>query len=176
MVGLKVVMMSISSKWEGKTSVIKGDFAEEICKNYLESFGYTVYKPVTDGPHCFDNIAMMDKKECVIFEVKAKASRKYYPDTGFNHRHYKEYKAISEKHNMKVFMFFVDENRGFIYGGDLARIEKEIEIKHNNRLLSYPRIEGKIIYFPLSSMKNVKELSFKEVEYLKKYSNRNYDY
>ena len=71
----------------------------------MEEKGYVVYKPVTEGAHAFDILAVKDKKTVIIADVKTKARRNYFPDTGINYKHYVEYKAISEKHCLPVFLF-----------------------------------------------------------------------
>jgi len=159
--------------WEDKTEVQKGNFAEDIVKEYLESRGFIVYKPVTPNAHAFDNLAIKDKRELTIIECKAKARRKYYPDTGINISNYNEYKYISEKHKLPVFIFFIDESLAEIYGNFLSELEKEIHVNYK----VYPLKEKGIIYFPIASMRrNIYKLTEDQIAFLKKKSNRNYDY
>ncbi len=102
--------------WENKDSVKKGNYGENIINTYLEDKGYVVYRPITDGPHCFDHLAIKDKKQVIIAEVKTKAKLNNYDETGFEYKHYLEYKFISGKHNIPVFIFFVDEMLKEVYG------------------------------------------------------------
>lgn len=81
------------------------------------------------GPHCFDKVAIKNKKEMLIAEVKTKAARLYYPDTGFNLRNYREYQAIKEKYNVPIFVFFVDEKKRRVYGNWLAKKESPLDNK-----------------------------------------------
>lgn len=157
----------------------KGKIGEEIVRQYLESKGWIIYEPKTeDKPHAFDKLAIKDKKHIVIAEVKTKAARNYYPDTGIDIRHYEEYKLISEKHKMPVFLFFVDENKGEVYGNKLSELEKEHLVQGNN----YPLKQNGIIYFPVikgdgsENMISIAKLSEEDVEQLKKLNTRNYEY
>lgn len=154
----------------------KARIAEEIVWQYLERLGYIVYRPISEGAHAFDILAVKDKKKVIIAEVKAKARRNYYPDTGINHRHYQEYKAIANKHNLNVFLFFVDEMLEMIYGNWLHILECKCKIKHKGKLIDYPLLEKGIIYFPLSKMIRICDLKVEESEALKSKSQRSYSY
>jgi hypothetical protein len=169
-------MIRKNSNWSEKQQVIKGDFAESIVDKFLEEKGYIIYNPKTSGAHAFDRIAIKDKKQMIIAESKAKARRKYYYDTGINYKHYKGYQAISKKHNLPVFLFFIDEYQGNIYGNFLERLSQEIIYTYNGKIKKYPCIENNIIYFCLTNMMNICDLTDKEVEFLKNNSTRNYSY
>lgn len=102
--------------WDNKQTVIVGNYGEKIVKEYLETKGYIVYKPMTNGSHPFDNLLTKGKDKICIAEVKTKPKMKKYNCTGFNYNHYLEYKAISKKHNLDVFIFFVDWELKAVYG------------------------------------------------------------
>lgn len=154
-------------KWQDKIQVRKGNFAEKIVHEYLESKGYIVYIPQTEGGHAFDRLAIKDKEHVIIAEIKAKAKLNNYNETGFEYRHYLEYKKISLKHNLPVFIFFVDEMLKEIYGNFLSVLEK------NNRKAPW----GEQILFSMNDMKrDIYKLSNEDVEYLKENSTRNYQY
>lgn len=157
--------------WSDKKEVIKGNIGERIVNEYLEKEGFVVYKSVTNSPHSFDRLAIKDKQQLIIAEIKTKARRNKYKDTGFNFTHYNEYKKISEKHNLPVFIFFVDEMLGEIYGNWLSILEKPYK-----KGLQYPAIFNDIIYFHLDTMKEICKLSNDEVIELKEYSQRSYKY
>lgn len=162
-------MKLISSNWQDKASVKKGNIGEGIIRQFLEEKGYIVYEPVTRGPHGFDKLAVRNKKDVLIAECKTKAKRTYYDDTGIDLRHYKEYKYVYEKHQIDVFLFFVDEHLAEVYGHFLRVLEKP-----NG---SYPLIQNNIIYFPMANMcRNICKLTPEQVESLKVYSKRNYSY
>lgn len=164
-----MAMKQPNSKWEDRTEVKKGDFGEEIVRRYLESKGFIVYEPATSGAHGFDKLAVKDKQQFVIAECKSKSKRKYFDDTGFDIRHYHEYKLVAKKHNIPVFIFFIDEYLGEVYGNFLSELEKPYG--------NYPLKTNGIIYFPMGLMRrNLAELTIEEISYLKKYSTRSYDY
>lgn len=161
--------------WEDKTQVKKGNIGELIVKEYLESKGYIVYEPVTKGSHSFDKIAVKDKNNMVIVEVKTKARMNKFNATGFDIRSYKYYKFIKEKYNIPLYCFFVDEYLGKIYGNKLSLLEKKyIDIKK----VIYPNIEivNNIVLFSLDSMHTIHSLTNLEINEIKKYNTRNYKY
>ena len=165
------------SDWQKKKQVIKGNFAEDIINKFLEDKGYIVYNPTTPGAHAFDKVAIKDKRQVVIAECKAKAKRNKYDDTGIDYRAYVEYRNMQTKHKIPVFIFFIDEMLGKIYGNFITLLEKENTINKKN----YPSVElatngATIIYFPLHNMRAVANLNENEIRFLKEYSTRNYDY
>jgi len=160
-----------SDSWSEKVSVKKGNIGEEIVFNYLRDLGYVIYRPVTDGAHAFDNLCVSrDKRTIFIAEIKTKEARQYYPDTGININSYNEYKFIERKYNLPVFLFFVDAANQKIYGNFLTRLETpRVEGE-----CSYPLQQNGIIYFPLSNMELVAELTAEQAEAIKKHSTKNY--
>jgi hypothetical protein len=157
------------SEWQDKIQVKKGDLGEAIVDQYLKNKGFLPYRPAFDGWHPFDRIlAAPDKSSIYVADVKAKARRNKYPDTGIDMRHFDKYKQISEKHNMRVFLFFVDELEGRIYGQFLDILA--------SRDKNYPRAEGSIIYFLLEKMEHIAYLTPEQISQLKTLSRRNYDY
>ena len=157
--------------WNDKKEVKKGNIGEQIVNNYLEKEGFVIYKPITDSAHSFDRLAIKDKKQLIIAEIKTKARRNKFKDTGFNLSHFNEYKKISEKHNLPVYIFFVDEMLGEVYGNWLSILEEPYE-----KILKYPYIHNDIIYFHLNKMKQICNLTETEIIELKKYSQRSYKY
>jgi len=158
------------NSWDNKTTVIKGNIGEKLVLEFLEGKGFIVYEPATQSAHGFDKLAVKDKKLAIIAEVKTKARMNKYEATGFNVNHYEEYKFISQKHNLPIFIFFVDEHLKSIYGNWLTELEKEIDgfpLKIN---------DGKIILFSLKNMREVAKISNEQCEELKINSTRNYEY
>ena len=156
--------------WEDKTTVKKGNIGERLVLKFLEEKGFIVYEPITKSAHGFDKLAVKDKKVAIIAEVKTKSRMNKYEATGFNYKHYQEYKLISKKHNLPIFIFFVDEHLKSIYGNWLKLLEVEKD--------GFPlRIcNDTIILFSLKNMIEVAKLSDNTCEELKKYSTRNYKY
>ncbi len=159
-------------KWEDKNEVIIGNIGEALVKEYFEDRGWTIYITKSRGPHLFDKIAMFCKEELMIIEVKTKPHRKYYPDTGFNVKHYHEYKDISSKHNLEVFVSFVDPHISKVYGNYLKELEKPSLINNIN----YPLIIKSIIYFPLENMFTLRVIPEEISKYIMDLSDRNYNY
>lgn len=164
--------------WQNKKEVKKGNLGERIVERHLLQHGFVPYRATTDNAaHPFDRlVASRDKKSISIAEIKTKAHRTYYPDTGINIEHYNDYTAISIKHNMAVFIFFVDEHKKEIYGNFLSELDKPCTVTHNNKILQYPLNHGNIRYFPLCKMQKISELTEIEAKVLSKLSARNYDY
>lgn len=160
------------------SSTKKGVLAEKLVEQRLRTKGWVIYRPgEEDGAHGFDILTMKQKKDLMIVEVKAKARRNKLPDTGIDTRLYKEYVEVSMKHNLKVFLVFVDEFLGKVYGNYISKLSETYE--ENNVI--YPLIEktknGKeIIYFPLSNMKDLFKLDDSVLTSLKELSTRSYDY
>ena len=167
-------------QWEDKQEVKKGNIGEEIVEAYLIDNGIIPYKPCTGGAHPFDRLcASADKQRIFVAEIKCKARRYAYPDTGINYSHYQDYVNIAMKHNMDIYLYFVDEFNGCIYGAELvSRLIPEYQVEHKGRLLSYPmhtehRQNGrliKMVYFPLKRMVVIHRLSDDQCSELKKLS------
>lgn len=163
--------------WADKTTVKKGDIGESIVDAYLKSRGLIPYAPVTPGAHPFDRLcATADKRRIFIAETKAKARRTYYPDTGINERNFNDYMRIIAAHGIAVWLMFVDEHEGRIYGGSLERLSRERVVTHKDKTLVYPIRSGGVIYFPLESMTHISDIPKNEAVKLKALSQRNYEY
>jgi hypothetical protein len=163
--------------WGNRAQVRKGSLGEALVDAYLMTRGLVPYAPVVDGAHPFDRIcSLRDKSRLFIAEVKTKARRNKYPDTGINQRHYDEYSHIQERHQVDVWIFFVDELLGKIYGNSLSALSMPRSIPHDGRFIDYPLKDRGIIYFPLEAMKDVAPLTEENVARLKDLSSRNYEY
>ena len=152
--------------WNDQQTTKKGNVGEEIVRKYLKDMGFIPYSPTCDGSHPFDNLcASKDKQTIFIAEVKSKPARTYYPDTGVDIRHFNTYKDISEKHNLDVFIFFVDEDRCEVYGNWLSELEKKriIKIDDFNNTKEYPWEQGYIHYWPLAAMIHIGDLGESEL-------------
>lgn len=159
--------------WADKIQVKKGDYGEKIVREYLENKGWIVYEPRSGGPHAFDKICVKDKKYIIIAEVKTKARMNKWNATGFDIKHYFEYKNLQTKYGIDVFIFFVDEYMKQIYGNKLSILEKEY-IANDGK---YPRqLKNEIIIFSLESMIKVADIKEEDSQYLKENSSRNYNY
>ena len=169
-----------SSKWQDKPTVIKGDYGEEIVRKILEKKGWIPYTPhyFVEKGHAIDIIAVKDKIKFRMVECKSKAKRTFYPDTGFGLKNYYEYKELKEKYKdlMELWILFIDEGSGDIYGNTLEKLELETTIAHKGNAYTYPRVENNIIYFPLANMETIALIDNSDKDYLIRHSKRNYEY
>jgi hypothetical protein len=163
--------------WQAKTTVKKGNIGEQIINKFLIAKGFIPYFTDVDCPHPFDRLcASKDKKTLFIAESKAKPARVYYPDTGIDKRHYDGYKFIQKKYRIGVFLFFVDEDAGKVYGNFLKRLDNPTTINHRGKIIDYPLEQKGIIYFPLSKMILAGIIPDDELNRLRKYTTRNNAY
>lgn len=163
--------------WHERQTVKKGDAGEALVDAFLKSKNVVPYQPVFDGPHPFDRLlATADKKQLFVADVKTKARRTYYPDTGIDRRHFDEYQHIADKYKMGVFLFFVDEDEQRIYGGWLSDLSKQRYVIYNGKTLTYPLEQGNIVYFPLEAMQDICKLNATVSDGLKLLSSRSYEY
>lgn len=154
--------------WDEKPQVKKGKIGEALVDEYLRSKGIVPYIPKANGAHPFDRLcASADKKRLYVAEVKTKPRRKFYPDTGFNEKNFSDYVHISMTYNMDVFVYFVDEIKKEIYGGELfGKLNQPRQVKNSLEELNYPWRHNGIIYFPLEAMEHIAWLSDEEVKEL----------
>lgn len=163
-------------EWSDKIEVKKGDLGEKIVRDWLHRNGLVVYEPVTDSAHAFDKLVSRGKSTLVIVEVKTKPRRLYFPDTGIQLKHYNEYKRVSEKYNIPLCIFFVDEYLSEIYCGYLSELSANKQITHNGKSITYPLVKGGIIYFYQPTMRVIHKLAPEQVTEIKKHSSGNYKY
>ena len=162
--------------WGDKIQVKKGDIGEDLVIKYLKVNGYEILEHNREvGPHPYDIMAR-GKKGDFIVEVKSKPRRDNYPDTGVDLKHYNDYKTVSRDKKITVFLFFVDENSGKVYGGDLSSLDVKKTHNYNNRNYEYPKVENGIIYFFQPSMSVFFELTKEDTDSLKGFCSRNSKY
>ncbi len=160
-----------------KLTTRKGALGEQIARRHLESRGLIVYAPLTDGAHLFDFLCANKQKQSIVAaEVKTKPRRLYFPDTGVDIRHYRDYMAVQSKYGVDVFLYFVDEHERRIYGNKLTVLIASREVEHNGRRLCYPLQSGGIIYFPLCAMVDVAVLSEEDATEISALSTRSGGY
>lgn len=166
-----------NSRFRVSAKFRKGEFGEGLVDKFLLSRGCIPYIPIADAAHPFDRLcATRNKHRIFVAEVKSKARRTYYPDTGIDVRHYEGYRQVREKHRLDVFLFFVDEHLKKIYGGWLHDLElpRTIDVRGNST--NYPLTHSGIIYFPLVAMQDICEFGDDSALLLRDLSERNYTY
>jgi len=141
----------------------KGDIGEKIVDDKLFKKGYHLYAPTFEAAHSFDRLIFSKKtQKFYLSDIKTKPKRLYFPDTGIDIKHYKEYKKRSEQLGMEFLLIFVDESTKEIYGNLLSKLEEKIVISHNKKHIEYPLISKGIIYFPIEKMKKIDTLTEEE--------------
>lgn len=158
--------------WHDRTEVKKGDYGEGIVRRHLESRGWIVYEPKTQGAHAFDKLCVRNKKEVMIAEVKTKARMNKWNATGFNVRSLEEYRYIQNRYGIRIVCFFVDELLGSIYGETLEALERPYAAQDG----SYPMRIRNIVLFSLEVMRELASLTDEEKRFLMSHSQRKYEY
>lgn len=103
-------------------------------------------------------------------EVKTKVSSSKYGETGIEKPLYERYVSICEKNKTRMFLVFVDERLGSVYGEFFDILTKPFP--HSNGK-TYPKLiyrKGGVVptyYFHLDQMKELEKLRPAEIEYLK---------
>lgn len=153
--------------WQDSPAYLKGQVGERIVDRWLEEQGLVPYHPVANAAHPFDRlVASKDKRSIIVVEVKAKPARNKYPDTGIDYRHYQDYQHIWAKHHIPVFIAFVDEKKRQVYGQLLSILEQRRVEDGRHYPLRYANGKPDIIYFPLSAMRQIADLTDDQVEAL----------
>lgn len=153
-------------------ALAKGEIGEQIVWRWLEKHGFIIYKHHTEGAHLFDAIAIKNKADCIAIDVKSKARRNHFPDTGVDERLYAQYKQFQIQHSITFWVVFVDEMQGTIYGNSLDKLDAPITMGSD----SYPLIEHGIRFWPLKNMVEIYKLNTAQVVNLKQQNQRNYQY
>ena len=166
-----------NSEWENKKTVQKGNLGERIVQKFIESKGFIVYSAITEGAHAFDFLAIKDKKLAIAAEVKTKSLMNKYKATGFNKSQWQYYMNFSKKHNIQIFVFFVDEHLKKIYGNWLSVLEEQREQDGRIYPFDLTTMYGATIrLYPFSAMKEIADIDDNTAQTLKDLSQRNYEY
>jgi len=156
-------------KFEDTIMATKGDYAEALVDRLVHDQGlYHVYPIKTEGPHPVDRLLIRrDSFNIIAMDVKAVSARyskpefvgKGCPDTGISIAHRDVYQQIVKQHKIPLYLMFVDEVLGEVYGNWLSVLERPTTIQWRNKTLNYPLVKdnftavGKqIVYYPLESM------------------------
>lgn len=165
------------ASWESRIEVQKGNRGERIVRDYLESKGWIVYEPKTQGAHAFDKLCVKDKKHMIIAEVKTKARMNKWNASGFNTSHYEEYLNIHNKYGIEIFIFFVDEKYKQIYGNKLSVLKQPYKASDGNYPMKVNTQYGKTVtIFSRDVMIDIATINDEDAQFLKEHSKRNYSY
>jgi hypothetical protein len=169
-------------RFEDTSQYKMGDIGQEIGKRELERLGYKVYLPATRGGHPFDALLATNDYRIAAADFKTKQRRKFYNDTGIDALCLRTYLRIKRDHNVPFFLVFVDTKLKQVYYGELddLMVERPIDGIHiaGRPIDTYPwNHNGRgIVYFPVSAMTVVCELSDKQVAEIEKHTTRNPSY
>jgi hypothetical protein len=167
-------------KWEERTTVQKGTIAEELVCNWFLAKGVQPYRPAPGGPHKVDFLLIEPNGRFRGLDVKAKAARNRYPDTGIDLRHFFEYRDLEINYGTPMFLAFVDEAAGCFYGNHLEQlvVPRLIFVASRGREVQYPLVDDKnqLVFFPLAAMQKMGEIPLETVSRLRDLSTRKYPY
>ena len=82
-------------------------------------------------------------------------------------------RILLKKHNIPIFVFFVDEMLGEIYGNFLSKLEKEIQ---DDTKYPFTMPSGQIIFSMKNMIRNISMLDSVQINNLKNHSERAYGY
>jgi len=136
----------------------KGTIAEKYVRDVLVSKGWHIYTYSADQSHPVDMLAITPDTRLVAVEVKCKCARVYYPDTGIDHKDYYGYHNLESLLNLPILLLFVDYQQRLVYGNYLDKLSQPITVVDNKRVLTYPLIDGKYVYFPLQAMEHYADI------------------
>jgi hypothetical protein len=137
----------------------KGAIGEAIVDRWLRDKGWVPYRPVDGCAHPFDRlVASANKRKLCIVEVKTKPRREAYRDTGIERRHFDDYDHVTSTYSIPLFLAFVDERERRVYGNWWSIL---LQRRPSGRPFpeAYPWTQKGIVYFPLSIMRPIAELS-----------------
>ena len=161
---------------------LKGKAGEELCGLFLIKEGWIVQTNINQNQaHVVDFTIFRFKpgtNEMMFAEIKSKAARTHYPDTGFNIHQCNTYLELCKKSNSRCLIMFVDEHSGECYGNflDVLMLPHVDKLKRPYPLIESSRFDKEIIYFSIESMNHFFYLDDANVSELKKLSNRCWEY
>lgn len=154
-------------EWQKIQTVQKAQIAEDFIADVLKQRKCVVYR--TQGRHKVDFVVEHNGNWAFV-DVKAKARRKYYADTGIDLADWATYWQIQEMTGIPVYIVFVDDYTKTCYYANLDVLKQE-------DIPGYPMIEEKrYIYFPLSKMQYLCSIPDYIVDALHAATNRKYTY
>jgi hypothetical protein len=80
------------------------------------------------------------------------------------------------KYKINVFIFFVDEEKGKIYGNWLHKLDEKSEIQVRDKVIQYPMESNGIRYFHIEKMNVICDLTDESVAKLNEVTTKNINY
>lgn len=157
-------LINLIMSWHNKKEVKLGNIGERIVRELIEKYGYVHYGAFTNAPHLIDFFCLRDGKDLFCIEVKTKKRMAKMDYTGFNTRHFEEYKNLCDIHNVDLIIIFVDDFEECIYSAKLSEIRE-----HGKEFAG-------VTVFPLSLMKFIRRLTKDELIELNESYTANYNY
>lgn len=159
------------ANWENLDTVQIGNYCEELIRGYIITKypNIDIYTSVSGKKHLVDFIIMdiNNPSKQSFVECKGKPRRIKYADQGFDIGQYIAYQHLSDTTGKKIIFYFCDIITESIYTSNFLEMMKPVRIGSKQ----YPSIEvnrhGKEeIYFPLHSMRKVRDLTKSEIEHI----------
>lgn len=142
-------------------TTILGDIGERFIAEFAAAKGAIPYGPLIKQSNPVDSICIKNNKFLSI-EVKTKARMLYYPTTGMDKNDHETYMNFM----CPVCILFVDHLEGKIYYQWINQLDKVKTTIPNNK---------HIYQYPLSCMKEYRDLNTEEIKELKEASRSNYN-
>lgn len=143
-----------------------GHKGENLVIDYCENYkGYQVQSNQLKACK-YDITIIKPNNEIILGDIKSKARRNKYADTGIDIKHYNTYKDLMKKNGLDFQLFFVDEALGCCYGESLRVLDKQCYIGNREYPYkpSYYGMGDEIVYYPLSSMDYYFSLTTEQIE------------
>jgi hypothetical protein len=167
----------MNNNFDSLVTAQKGNIGEDLVDKKLFLLGYQTYKPSFNESHKFDRLIFSKKTNTFyISDIKTKPSRKFFPDTGIDVKHFNTYMESSKNTSLDFLLLFVDELSKTIYGNTLKELTKISFVEHNSKTIEYPLIQKGIIYFPLEKMIKFADLTDEEANIIWNKTTMNKEY
>ena len=178
-----------------KLSSRKGECGELIVDKIIDEWfpHHMIYKVIRESTaHLVDRLIIpkptVPHYHMFLLEVKTKSRRTFYKDTGIDEHNYWRLVTWQKTHEAEVFLAFVDEGCGAIYGAFLKELMEPIQINTQGGPIQYPLFEmarnqakdheyfKSIVYFPTAKMGLCRRLPIELITRLRQMSARRYPY
>ena len=133
---------------------LKAKFGEKLLYQWLLQQEYVIYSPNSGVAHKVDCF-FQDWKKQFIYGADAKCKRRMYdkPSTGIPYKNYLKYRELLEKNKIDVFLFFVDDFEGAIYGQWISKLGDPQELGRFD-----------VVFWNLDQMQFIRWLSNDEID------------